>query len=83
MIYKLVKQKIPQIRQLIPNWPRKSIVTIERESLWRSSEFPEQLSGLDAGCYTGKEHQLIKGLIKADEWIIEKKNDLILMLNDM
>jgi hypothetical protein len=81
IIYQLVKQKIPQIRLLFPNGPRKSIVTTEHESLWRSAEFPERLSGLDAACYNGREQQLIRDLVTADEWINEEKNDLVEMLN--
>lgn len=81
MIYQLVKEKIPQIRLLFPNGPRKSIKTTEHKSLWRSAHDSRLLSGLDRALYDERERQLIMELISSDEWIIEEKNDLIAMLN--
>lgn len=83
MIYQLVKKKIPQIRLLFPNGPRKSIVTTEHKSVWKFPDHPGSLSGLDTTCYNAQEQQLIRELIAEDQWIIEEKNDLIGMLNKM
>lgn len=80
MIYQLVRQKIPQIRLLFPNGPRKSIAVTEHQSHWRSAQDPQQLSGLDPALYSEREKQLIMELICNDEWMIEEKNDLIAML---
>jgi hypothetical protein len=81
MIYQLVKTKIPQIRLLNPNGPRKSIMATEHKSFWRSSDAPQLLSGLDPALYQENEKQLIQELIRGDEWIIEEKNDLMQMLH--
>jgi hypothetical protein len=80
MIYQLVRQKIPHIRLLFPDGPRKSITVTEHQSFWRSPQDPQQFSGLNPAYYNEREKQLIMELICNDEWIIEEKNDLIAML---
>lgn len=81
MIYQLVKKKIPDIKLLFPNGPRKSIKATEHKSIWRSPETPSLLSGLDPALFSEQEKGLITELIREEQWMIEEKNDLMEMLN--
>lgn len=81
MIYQLVKRKIPDIRLLYPNGPRKSIVKTEHESHWKFKKESHLLSNLDPSFYSELEKTLIIELITSNDWIMEETNDLIEMIN--
>jgi hypothetical protein len=79
IIYPLVKQKIPNIKLLIPNGTPKSINETEHKSKWQNHIKLEELT--KNGVFNASELTLINTLIAQDQWIIEESNDLIAMLN--
>jgi hypothetical protein len=79
IIYPLVKQKIPNIKLLIPNGTPKSINETEHKSKWQNHIKLEELT--KNGVFNASELTLINSLIAQDQWIIEESNDLIAMLN--
>jgi hypothetical protein len=79
IIYPLVKQKIPNIKLLMPNGSPKGIIETEHKSLWQNEIKRDELTNSDI--FTAQELALINTLIAGDQWIIEESNDLITMLN--
>lgn len=79
IIYPLVKQKIPNIKLLMPNGTPKSINETEHKSKWQNHIKLEELT--KNGVFNASELTLINSLIAQDQWIIEESNDLIAMLN--
>jgi hypothetical protein len=79
IIYPLVKQKIPNIKLLIPNGTPKSINETEHKSKWPNHIKLEELT--KNGVFNASELTLINSLIAQDQWIIEESNDLIAMLH--
>lgn len=79
-IFQLAKKKIPDLRLLLPNGKSRSITTTGHKSLWKYSESPEQLSGLDASLYNTEEKALIIQLIENNHWITEEGNNLKVMI---
>ncbi|MCW3116930.1 MAG: hypothetical protein JWM28_1012 [Chitinophagaceae bacterium] len=76
----MVKEKIHDVVLLLPNGKPRSIQETGHKSLWKYSQSPENLSGLDLKLFDPTQKQLIENLIKNDEWIIEESNKLIDML---
>jgi len=72
IIYKLVKEKIPQIQLLYPNGKPQSIDRTEHKSHWRQN--------MDFQLFNCKEKALIQRLESKNEWIMEEANDLVTML---
>ncbi len=79
-IFQNVREKIGQIKLLLPNSLPKTIKETEHLSLWKDIEHPENLSELEKGNFESNEIELIQSLIKNEEWIIEEGNDLIEMV---
>jgi len=79
IIYPLVKQKIPNIKLLIPNGTPKSIAETKHRSKWDNETKRGELA--DNGVFNGQELALINTLIAQDQWIIEESNDLVSMLD--
>jgi hypothetical protein len=79
IIYPLVKQKIPNIKLLLPNGAPKSILETEHQSLWQSKTKRDELA--DTGTFNTQELIIIDTLISQDQWVIEESNDLVTMLN--
>lgn len=79
-IYQSVRKKINQIRLLSPNGLPKKLDETEHLSLWRDIKNPNVLSGLESDIFKENEIEIIKSLIKNEEWIIEESNDLIAMV---
>ncbi|QBZ98878.1 Wadjet anti-phage system protein JetD domain-containing protein [Flavobacterium sangjuense] len=75
-IFEAVKQKLPEIKLLIPNGLPREISTTNHLSLWKNT----YLSGLDKNLFVGAAEKLITRLIENDQWIIEESNDLLRML---
>ncbi len=73
IIYPLVREKIPSINLLTPNGTPKGIKETEHKSLWQQKDISQSL-------IHEKHMQIIEGLIKNDQWIIEESNRLIEML---
>lgn len=78
IIYPIVKQKIPNIKLLMPNGLPKSIVETEHKSLWQNEVKRDELA--NNGVFIGEELALIDTLIAQEQWIIEESNDLLSML---
>lgn len=79
IIYPLVKQKIPNIKLLMPNGSPKGIIETEHKSLWQNEGKRNELVGNMT--FNAQEISLINTLIAQDQWIIEESNDLVSMLN--
>jgi hypothetical protein len=79
IIYPLVKQKIPNIKLLMPNGSPKGIIETEHKSLWQNKTKRDELT--NSNIFTAQELALINPLIARDQWIIEESNDLLTMLN--
>jgi hypothetical protein len=80
-IFRLVRDKIPEIVLLLPNGTPKDIETSLHKSLWRNREMPDALSGLDRTLFSTIHKNLIQQLIGMNRWIIEESNDLIKMVS--
>lgn len=80
-IYRLVKERLPQITLLTPDGPKKDIIQTEHKSLWRSVDNPTLLSGLPLEIFNREQRILIEQLIANNEWIVEESNDLREVLN--
>lgn len=78
-IYKLVKEKIPQIVLMLPNGNHRSIIETEHKSIWKNKgkEFLNEPEFI----FNSVHKKLIEKLVKNNEWIIEESNNLIQMLN--
>ncbi len=76
VIYPLVKVKIPTIKLLTPNGVPRSIKVSKHDSLWNN-----RISNISQLFSHQKHIQIIKELIKNDQWIIEESNQLIEMIN--
>lgn len=83
MIYQSVKRKIPNIRLLYPNGPKKSIIKTEHDSHWKCRNESHLLSNLDPSFYSEQEKTLIMELITSNDWIMEETNNLIEMINNI
>jgi len=79
-IYKSVKTILPQITLLTPNGDAKDIAATEHKSLWRTTQTPENISGLPPDIFSGDQKKLIEKLIKDNTWIVEESNDLLKLL---
>jgi len=82
-IFQEVKKIFPQIKLLTPNAQSKNIIESEHKSLWKISENPCNLSGLNHLDYTLTQKAIIRRLIKKNHWITEEDNDLIKMVEDI
>ena len=78
IIYPMVKQKIPNIKLLMPNGSPKGIIETEHKSLWQNEGKRNELVGNMT--FNAEEIRLIDTLIAQDQWIIEESNDLVSML---
>lgn len=79
-IFKSVQAIIPEIVLLTPNGQPRDIIKTEHKSLWKNSEDPSLLSGLDGDLFSPYQNQLIEKLIRENTWIVEESNDLITLL---
>ncbi|WDF77015.1 hypothetical protein PQ469_24330 [Mucilaginibacter sp. KACC 22773] len=79
IIYPLVRQKIPNIKLLMPNGAPKSIAETEHRSIWHNQAKRNELA--NAGVFNSRQLILIDALIAQDQWIIEESNDLVTMLD--
>lgn len=74
IIYPLVKEKLPMIQLLTPNGEPRGIEETEHNSKWdikdRNIDFLLTFSQLN----------IVRGLIKNNQWIIEESNNLITMI---
>lgn len=82
-IFELVKEIIPDIQLLYPTTKSRSIEETEHKSHWKTPENPELLSGLNKEYYSLKYQNKIKELIQKDHWIVEERNDLKVMIEDI
>ncbi len=76
-IYRLVKDKISAIQLLTPNGSPKGIIETEHKSHWRG--WPEEIDNL----LNVEQRNLLKTLIKKNQWIIEESNDFKLFLDQI
>ncbi|MDD7885256.1 hypothetical protein [Flavivirga sp. 57AJ16] len=74
IIYPLVKEKIPTIQLLTPNGEPRGIEETEHSSKWAIKD-----RNIDS-LLTFTQLNVLKGLIKNNQWIIEESNNLIDML---
>lgn len=74
VIYKLVVEKIPEIRLLTPNGTPKGIIETEHKSFWKNET-------ADSGNLLSPDQQcLMVELMFNNQWIMEESNDLLVML---
>lgn len=78
-IYKLVKEKIPQIILMSPDGNHRNITKTEHKSLWENKG--EEFLNEPDFIFNSSHKQLIKKLVKNNEWIIEESNDIVGMSN--
>lgn len=78
-IYKLVKEKIPQINLMLPDGNHRNIIETEHKSLWKNEG--EEFLNEPESIFNSSHKQLIKKLIKNNEWIIEESNNIVRMSN--
>lgn len=76
IIYPLVKEKIQTIQLLTPNGAPKGIIETEHSSKWENIK-DKNIDFL----LTPKQLNLVKELVRKNQWIIEESNDLIKMLD--
>lgn len=76
IIYPLVKEKIQTIQLLTPNGVPKGIIKTEHSSKWENIK-DKNIDFL----LTPKQLNLVKELVRKNQWIIEESNDLIKMLD--
>ncbi|MFP8894046.1 hypothetical protein [Chryseobacterium sp. EZn1] len=76
IIYPLVKEKIQTIQLLTPNGVPKGIIETEHGSKWENIK-DKNIDFL----LTPKQLNLVKELVRKNQWIIEESNDLIKMLD--
>lgn len=76
-IYQLVKEKIPQIVLMQPDGNHRSIIESEHKSLWQNKG--EEFLNESESIFKPIQKELIKKLVKNNEWIIEESNDIIKM----
>lgn len=77
IIYPLVKEKIPNIKLLIPSGTPKGITETEHNSKW------ENIKDRNIDCLlTASQLDIMNDLIKRNQWIIEESNDLFVMLKE-
>ncbi len=74
IIYKLVVEKIPEIRLLTPNGSPRGLVETEHKSVWKNEN--DELGHL----LSPEQRCLLDDLIIHEKWIMEESNDLITML---
>lgn len=82
-IYRLVKEKIPEIKLLTPNGSGRDINLTEHRSTWKYCDDTSRISGLPINLFSHKQMQLIESLIERNEWIIEESNNLIAILHEV
>ena len=75
IIYPLVVDKIPLIKLLTPNGQPKGIVETEHKSKWLDND-----RNIDS-LLDNLQKEILAGLIKNNQWIIEEANSLMEMLN--
>lgn len=81
IIYKLVKEKIPNIKLLYPDSEPRAIHPKDPEATEHKSKW--NLTGKeDWNLFNEREQTYIKQLIKEDKWVTEEKNKLLWMLHD-
>ncbi|WP_294309388.1 hypothetical protein [uncultured Chryseobacterium sp.] len=76
IIYPMVKQRLPNIQLLTSTGSPKGIEETEHNSKWENIK-DKNIDFL----LTSKQINLVKELVRNDQWIIEESNDLIKMLN--
>jgi len=81
-IFRLVKQKLPNIQLLTPNGGPRDIIKTEHKSRWKNLENPPLLSGLDHNLFSELQRKVIEKLIKEDCWIVEESNNLLDMIRN-
>lgn len=78
-IYKLVKERIPEIILMLPDGKHRSIIETEHKSLWQNKG--EEFLNESELIFNSSHKQLIKKLVKNNEWIIEESNNIVIMSN--
>jgi hypothetical protein len=78
-IYKLVKEKIPQIILMLPNGNHRNIIETEHKSLWENKG--EEFLNESEFIFNSSHKQLIEKLVKNNEWVIEESNNIVKMSN--
>ena len=76
IIYPLVKEKIPNIQLLTPNGTPKGIVETEHNSKWENIK-DRNIDFL----LTIEQSNMLKDLIRNNQWIIEESNNLLEILS--
>lgn len=77
IIYPLIKERIPNIKLLTPNGKPQGIIETEHNSKWENIK-DRNINYL----LTSNQSDIMNGLIKNNQWIIEESNNLLEMLNE-